>query len=186
MKRDFYNLQSTEFSFSRFLTPHLCNFDGWAIFADNDMIMLDDIKKLWDLRDEKFAVQVVKHDYVKYSGKKKFLGETQTSYAKKNWSSLMMMNCKKCKELTPEYVSTATGLELHQFKWLESEDLIGDIPNRWNHLVDIDKNKPIDEISNLHYTSGGPYYTGNKGCSYANVWLEEYENMKMVIEKKLI
>ena len=58
---------------------------------------------------------------------KKFLGQVQTKYEKKNWSSFMLMNCKKCTTLTPDYVNKASGLELHQYKWLESEDLIGEI-----------------------------------------------------------
>ena len=31
----------------------------------------------------------------------------------------MLMNCRKCTTLTPDYVNKASGLELHQFKWLE-------------------------------------------------------------------
>ena len=57
-------LQSTEFSFSRFLVPWLCGFEGWAVFMDCDMLVRDDIARLWDLRDERYAVQVVKHVHV--------------------------------------------------------------------------------------------------------------------------
>ena len=56
-------LQSTDFSFSRFLTPYLCDFDGWAIFMDCDMLVLDDIAKLWAFRDDKYAVMCVKHEH---------------------------------------------------------------------------------------------------------------------------
>ena len=31
-------LQSTDFSFTRFLTPWLCNYQGWALFTDCDML----------------------------------------------------------------------------------------------------------------------------------------------------
>ena len=92
-KRD--PLQSTDFSFSRFLTPYLCNYKGWAIFMDCDMLVLDDIVKLWNYRDDRFAVQVVKHDHVPNEDKK-FLGAPQTRYEKKNWSSVMLINCEKC------------------------------------------------------------------------------------------
>ena len=61
--REKHALQSTEFSFSRFLVPYLSSYDGWSIFCDCDMLMLDDIAKLWALRDDRFAVQVVKHDH---------------------------------------------------------------------------------------------------------------------------
>ena len=170
------NLQSTEFSFSRFLTPYLCIFEGWAIFLDCDMLFLDDISKLWDLRDDKYAVQCVKHNHVPEE-KVKFLNQTQTIYEKKNWSSVMLLNCSKCRMLTPEYVNTASGLELHCFRWLSDEQQIGDIPHRWNHLVDYDPEEPIDKISNLHFTSGGPYYDEYKNCGYASTWRKERDDM---------
>ena len=176
MWRDHSVIQSTEFSFSRFLTPYLCNYDGWAIFMDCDMLMLDDITKLWDLRDEKFTVQCVKHNHVPIE-KRKFLNHTQTVYEKKNWSSVMLLNCGECKKLTPEYINTATGLELHCFRWLSNENKIGTIPHRWNHLVDYDPGKSIDKISNLHFTSGGPYHKAYENCGFSDVWMKEREQM---------
>ncbi|MEQ1790558.1 MAG: hypothetical protein ABL857_08950, partial [Rickettsiales bacterium] len=139
-------LQSTEFSFSRFFTPYLSGYEGWSLFMDNDMIMLDDIAKLWALKDDKYAVMCVKHNHVP-SEEKKFMGEAQTKYEKKNWSSVMLFNNAKCKVLTPDYVNSASGLELHQFKWLGDDSLIGEIPARWNHLVDYDK--PTKETPSL-------------------------------------
>ena len=62
---------------------------------DCDMLVLDDIAKLWELRDERYAVQVVKHDHVPKEDVK-FLGEMQTKYEKKNWSSVMLINCARC------------------------------------------------------------------------------------------
>lgn len=124
-------LQSTEFSFSRFMVPCLCDYEGWAIFMDCDMLCLGDVADLWSLRDDRYAVQVVKHDY-RPTETTKFLNQPQTLYAKKNWSSVMLFNNAKCQALTPEYVNTATGLDLHQFKWT---DAVGDLPEEWNHLV---------------------------------------------------
>src|SRR5216684_7212308 len=152
-RRERNPLQSTDFSFSRFLTPYLCGYEGWAIFTDCDMLVLDDIAKLWALRDERYAVQVVKHVHVPKE-ETKFLGEKQTKYEKKNWSSVMLMNCAKCKALTPEFVNRASGLELHQFKWLESDNLIGSLPAKWNHLVGYDA--PRADASLVHFTIGGP------------------------------
>src|SRR3546814_6938220 len=82
---------------------------------DDDMLVLDDIAKLWALRDDRYAVQVVKHDHVPQEDVK-FLDKVQTKYEKKNWSSVMLFNCARCTALTPDYVNSATGLELHQFK----------------------------------------------------------------------
>jgi len=137
MWRERHNLQSSDFSFSRFLVPHLCDYQGWALFMDCDMLVRDDVAKLWHLRDEAFAVQCVKHDHVPAEATK-FLGEAQTRYEKKNWSSVMLFNNAKCRALTPDYVNTASGLDLHRFNWLGNDELIGEIPRRWNHLVDYD------------------------------------------------
>lgn len=168
-------LQSTEFSFSRFLTPYLSGYEGWSIFMDCDMLVLDDIAKLWSLRDERFALMCVHHHHVPEE-KLKFLNQTQTKYERKNWSSVMLMNNAKCTALTPSYVETASGLDLHRFKWLNDEQ-IGEIPNRWNHLVDYDPEIPVSEISNLHFTEGGPYFEQYKACGYAENWISEYQMM---------
>lgn len=179
MWRERHPLQSTDFSFSRFLTPYLCDFEGWAIFMDCDMLVLDDIAKLWDLRDDKYAVMCVHHDHVPKE-ETKFLGQPQTKFEKKNWSSVMLMNCAKCATLTPDYVNTATGLALHRFQWLDGDHLIGEIPRGWNHLVDYDPALPAAEISNLHYTSGGPYFDDYRDCGYAAEWIAERDDMLSV------
>jgi hypothetical protein len=174
--RERNNLQSTEFSFSRFLVPHLSGYEGWSLFCDCDMLMLDDIAKLWALRDDRFAVQVVKHNHVPREDVK-FLNQTQTKYEKKNWSSVILFNNAKCKALTVDYANTASGLELHQFKWLGNDALIGEIPHRWNHLVDYDPQAPIEQLSFIHYTEGGPYFDAYKNCGYADLWFSERERM---------
>ncbi|MBP2303068.1 glycosyltransferase [Azospirillum picis] len=182
MWRERHPLQSTDFSFSRFLVPHLCGYQGWAIFMDCDMLVLDDIAKLWDLADDRYAVQVVKHDHVPQE-EQKFLDQPQTRYAKKNWSSVMLFNNARCTALTPEYVNTASGMELHQFHWLGSDDLIGALPHRWNHLVDYDQPASAGEISNLHYTIGGPYFDSYRDCGYADQWLQEREHMLYAMQR---
>ena len=173
-------LQSTDFSFSRFLVPYLCGYEGWAVFMDCDMLMLDDIAKLWRLRDERYAVQVVKHVHVPKE-ETKFLGAVQTKYQKKNWSSVMLMNCARCTALTPEFVNRASGLELHQFKWLEGDQLIGDNPRQWNHLVGYDA--PRRDASLVHFTIGGPDFEASRECEYAKEWFAERDAM-LIVEQR--
>jgi len=176
MIRERNPLQSTDFSFSRFLTPYLCDYEGWAVFMDCDMLVLKDMAELWALRDDEYAVQVVKHNHVPEEDTK-FLGAPQTQYEKKNWSSVMLFNCEKCQTLTPEYVNTASGLDLHRFHWLDGDHLIGQLPHSCNHLVAYDQTVPISEVFNLHYTSGGPYYEEYQTTDYAEEWFSEKENM---------
>jgi hypothetical protein len=172
--RERHPLQSSDFSFSRFLTPHLCGYEGWALFMDCDMLVMDDIARLWALRDERYAVQVVKHHHVPKESTK-FLGQPQTQYEKKNWSSVVLFNNPRCRALTPEYVNTASGLDLHRFRWLEDEDLIGEIPHRWNHLVGYDP--PQEGVANAHFTIGGPYFRQWRDCEYADGWRAAREAM---------
>ncbi len=174
-------LQSTDFSFSRFLTPYLSVYRGWSLFMDCDMIVRDDIAKLWSLRDDRYAVMCVKHDHVPKEGVK-FLGATQTKYAKKNWSSVMLFNNARCMTLTPDYVNKASGLELHQFKWLEDEDQIGGLPESWNHLVDVNPADPDAQL--VHYTIGGPYFDEYRGCEFSDEWFVERERLLRCDQRK--
>jgi len=167
-------LQSSDFSFSRFLTPYLSDYSGWSVFVDCDMLMLDDIANLYRLRDDKYAAMVVKHNHVPRETSK-FLGEPQSKYEKKNWSSVVLFNNARCKTLTPDYVNRASGLELHQFKWLENDELIGKLPDRWNHLVGY--NLPRRDAALVHYTLGGPYFDEYKNCEYSEEWRAERSTM---------
>jgi lipopolysaccharide biosynthesis glycosyltransferase len=169
--------QATDFSFTRFLVPWLCGYEGWALFMDCDVLVLDDLIKLWELRDERYAVMVVKHDHQPRESTK-FLGQVQTSYPKKNWSSVMLMNTARCRALTPDYVNTASGMDLHRFHWLNGEEEVGALPARWNHLVDYDPRLPVEELSLLHYTSGGPWFKGYEKCDYAQEWRAEYGRLR--------
>lgn len=129
---------STDFSNARFAVPALQNYEGWALFMDSDMVMFDDIAELWEQRDNQYAVMVVKHTHEPRE-KTKFLGATQTTYRRKNWSSLMLFNCghPACRDLTPKYINSAPGLDLHGFAWAPDET-IGTITGAWN-VLSVDK-----------------------------------------------
>ena len=174
LTRERHPLQSTDFSFSRFLTPYLSGYAGWSVFMDCDMLVLDDIASLYRLCDDRYAVMVVKHHHVPKETVK-FLGEPQSQYEKKNWSSVMLFNNARCRALSPEYVNAASGLELHQFKWLESDDLIGALPDRWNHLVGYNPRR--QDASLVHYTLGGPYFDEYRDCEYSREWFTERDAM---------
>ena len=172
--------QSTDFSFTRFLVPFLMNFQGWAIFMDCDMLCFSDIGELWEERNEKYSLLCVKHNHQPVE-KTKFQGEIQSSYPMKNWSSLMLMNCKKCKKLSIDYVNNASGLDLHRFNWLENVNEIGAFnSDGWNELICSDNNaiSRNDSYSKLiHWTLGGPWFKDqrNMGGKYARKWFSSRE-----------
>ena len=170
-KRKREEKQSTSFSFTRFLVPYLMNYMDWAIFIDCDVLCRSDITKLWKLRDSSYALMCVKHEH-KPTEEFKFLGEKQSSYPKKNWSSLMLMNCEKCKALTPDYVNNASGLDLHRFNWLSGDHEIGEIKEDWNYLVGVQSKEKSKTASMLHWTLGGPWFPDQRtiGGELAAEW----------------
>lgn len=149
--------QSTAFSFTRFLVPYLMDYKGWAIFMDCDMLCRGDIVGLWNQKDDNYSILCVQHDHQPTQARK-FLGEVQSAYPKKNWSSLMLMNCSRCTSLTPDYVNSASGLDLHRFHWLSGDHEIGAIQGGWNHLVDVQDADLATTSPLLHWTLGGPWF----------------------------
>ena len=166
---------SNDFIYSRFLVPYLMNFNGWAIYADGDMVCLEDIKKLWDLRDDKFAVQVVKHDY-KTKIKTKYWGNKNEDYPRKNWSSLILWNCnhQSHKRLTPEFIQKQTGAFLHRFSWIKDEE-IGEVEKEWNWLAMEYEEK--NDINLIHYTIGTPCFEEYQNKSLSSYWKKSFLNI---------
>lgn len=162
--------QSTEFAFSRFLVPWLCDYKGVAAFMDCDMLCRADIAELFASVDPARAVSVVQHDYTPAAGPK-FLDQPQTRYERKNWSSVMVFNNDRCRALSPEYVNAAPGLQLHQFRWLDDAD-IGRLEPEWNYLVG-ESGDAACEPKLVHYTRGGPWFAKFKYCPWAEEWFEE-------------
>lgn len=62
-KRPVNEPASTEFAFTRFLVPHLCNYRGLAVFVDCDFLFTRDIQDLFYEWENMYAVSVVKHNY---------------------------------------------------------------------------------------------------------------------------
>ena len=168
--------ESTEFSMTRFLVPYLSDYHGHSLFLDCDMLCLVDIAKIMDhVTTNGQDVWVCQHDYTP-KDTVKFLGQPQTAYPRKNWSSVMLFNCNNqaCRRLTPEYVNSATGLELHRFNWCEN-DRIGSLPLEWNHLVG--EYEPAANAKILHYTLGGPWFPDYTNSDHAKEWFAERDAM---------
>lgn len=166
--------EATEFSMTRFLVPYLCGFYGHAVFMDCDMIMRVDVAELWDhiiMQDK--ALLVCQHEYEPKEGMK-MDGQVQTRYPRKNWSSFMVFDNTLCRALTPAYVNTATGLQLHRFQWLKDSQ-IGSLPLEWNWLVGEYKRNQDAKV--LHWTLGGPWMSGYEKTEYAEDWRIERAHM---------
>ncbi len=163
--------QTTDFTYSRFLTPFIAG-GGSSIFMDCDMLCLTDIYEVLDHISYNHDVSVVKHNYTPNPAPK-FLGQTQTNYPCKNWSSFMVFNPYRSavKTLDAEYVNTASAMELHQFKWCRADYNIGSLPLEWNHLVG--EYAPNPNAKLVHFTRGGPWFAEYADCEYAAEWQAE-------------
>lgn len=147
----------TPFTYSRFLVPYLCGYQGWALFLDLDMVLLDDIAKLFAMADDNYAVMVSKNEL------------------KFERASMILFNCAKCPMLTPEMIETHPNL--HSIAWLPDE-LVGDLPREWNHLVGYDA--PRENPKLVHYTQGVPAFPVTQDCEHADKWFAEHQQMNSV------
>lgn len=167
------------FTLARFKIPELCEYSGWAIWMDgSDMLCLEDLANLWELRDETKAIQVVKHDY-EPSQCLKYLGTAMQAenkpYPRKNWSSVMLINAEHKANLGMT-LDGFGGEFYHRFGWLK-DDEIGSLPLEWNHLVSEPNQCREIQVKIAHATNGGwwlPYYSNT---SFATLWRAELHDM---------
>jgi hypothetical protein len=160
------------FTYQRFRVPELCGFSGWAIFVDAcDMLARGDVGELWDMRDQRKAVQVVKHDY-QTRHPRKYLGTEleaeNKDYPRKNWSSVILWNCgHRAHQEHRDLLRGHDGSILHRFSWLDDEE-IGELPSKWNWLAD--EYGPNDEAKLLHWTAGIPGFYQYRNAAHAEEW----------------
>jgi hypothetical protein len=163
------------FIYLRFLIPYLMNYEGWAIFCDGaDMVMDADIAELAKLYDPYKAVQVVKHDY-KTQHPRKYVGTqmeaANADYPKKNWSSVMLINCGHYawRGMTPDKVASLPGSYLHRFEFIEDR-FIGSLPEVWNWLADEYGQHGAAKL--YHWTAGIPGFAHYKNAAHADLWFK--------------
>lgn len=166
---------SNAFTYSRFLVPYLCGFVGRAVYLDSDVLLRDDIAKLFDAQRLDQGVQVVKHDY-KTKFPKKYLGHVNEDYPRKNWSSVILWNCgfypHRC--LTPEFIAKQQGSYLHRFSWL-TDAQIGDLAKSWNHLC-MEYPKSLNPKL-YHFTVASPCFDGYENQEGAQAWRQTLQRV---------
>jgi len=196
------NSGTTEFTYTRFLVPYLNNYYGYALFCDSDFLWQCNVeemiaKYIYQVKDiedfnssnefkeiNDFTVGCVKHEYTECQGKSKMDGQVQEWYPRKNWSSLMLFNCAKCKNLTPLVINSSSPKYLHRMEWCEDKDIIS-IDKSYNYLVGYYDDLDSKSINAIHYTDGGPWHPGYEKTQFAKEWLEYItidEKTKMIEE----
>lgn len=148
----------TQFTYSRYLVPYLCGYEGTALFMDADMLALADITQI---PDPVGAVSVVKN------------------VRRFEWPSLMYFDCARCKSLTLESIENGKPWKLG---WADS---VSELPSEWNHLVGYDAPRPDAKI--VHFTMGIPFWQETRNSEYASEWMADAkESMSTVSWKELM
>lgn len=175
--RNFFEKQSTEFTFTRFLIPHLMEYNGWALFCDCDFLFLADPNELFEYINPNYAVYVSKHPNYIPNSSIKMDNIEQHKMLRKNWASLMWINCahpKVKQHLTLEKINTyQNGKWFHQFGWCDDNE-IGSLPLEWNTL---DGYYNFKNPKAIHYTDGGPWFKNYTNTQYSSVWNKNYEEI---------
>jgi lipopolysaccharide biosynthesis glycosyltransferase len=159
---------STEFTLTRFLTPYLAAYEGYALFMDCDVLVQTDLESILQEADLSKAVSCVQHDYTPKSNFK-MDKQIQHVYPRKNWSSVMLFNCSHPlikKNLTLGSVCEESPKYLHRMEW--AEDSVGSLHHTWNYLSGYYTDLEVPNI--IHYTDGGPWFDKYKHCQFAEEW----------------
>lgn len=128
----------TEFTFSRYLVPYLCDYEGEALFIDADVLVHEDVSQLFCLPWNGESVKVVKNA-IRFE-----------------WPSVMLFNNSECKALTKEFVENANPQSLEWGK-------VGELPKEWNYLIGYEEQcgKPKKPAIS-HFTQGLPCFKETK------------------------
>lgn len=160
---------STQFSLARFWIPMMAR-RGWVLFCDCDFLWRGDVEELFGQADDRFAVMLVKHQH-QGGDTLKMDDQPQTYYPRKNWSSLMLLNCEapEWRDLPVERLNAMTKAELHSLQWID-DARIGALDVTWNWLALVCPPLPAPGPKVVHYTLGIPSMKGYEHSPFADEW----------------
>lgn len=145
----------TEFTFTRYLVPWLCGYEGRALFLDADMLVLGNIAELFD-QATGAAVSVV------------------MDQAAFEWPSLMLFECQACRVLTPEWIDDPAN-DPASLSWAEA---VGALSPSWSHCLGYSA-VPATTPDLVHFTQGVPVWNEVRGLNreLEGEWVAEVGRM---------
>lgn len=152
----------TEFTYSRYLVPWLCNYEGEALFLDADMLCLTDICDIYNAVARRpgvlcgYGVNVVKDGVEPFE-----------------WPSLMYFNCTYG-NYTPEFIDDPKSKPMALDQVFGNAG-VGEIHKDWNHIVPYSPPNPNAKI--VHFTQGIPCWEETRNCEYGDEWIAEFQSM---------
>ena len=159
-------LQSTEFTYTRFLVPHLCDYEGKAIFMDCDMLCLGDIAELdeldmTELRAPRGPARLPA-DGDDQDGRQGADGLPAQELVEPDADELRQARAvdqggRRDPDAAPICTASRTSPTSRS----------ASCPKTWNTLDWMDEHTKL-----IHYTSGGPWFEECRDHPYGAVWLE--------------
>ncbi|EJM65086.1 LPS:glycosyltransferase [Pseudomonas sp. GM50] len=168
------NGQRTGFSFSRFCIPKLCEYKGKAIYMDADMLVMHDIRELWNIPFE--GAKVIIQEEVKFV--EETLQKVGAPKLRKKQCAVMLLDCAN---LDWDVNAIVAGMDEGKYNYdelmaglciLDEQHVKYGVPFEWNSLEHWDANTRL-----LHYTD---VYTQPWSCcgnKFAWVWFQEVRRM---------
>lgn len=171
LPRAFENRPRTGFSFSRFVIPAACGFEGRALYLDADMQVFGDVSDLWDLDFNGHSILCTSQTAVPsgHPGYEHFRVGRQFS--------VMLLDCSRLDWDVREIVGC---LDRGEFSYeelmfdmciLPPDDVADLIPASWNHL---ERYEP-GVTALIHYTLVDTQPWKNDRNPLASLWTTAYE-----------
>lgn len=174
LPKDPRNGQRTGFSFSRFCIPKLAGYQGKAIYLDADMLVFQDIRKLWNIPFEGAKVVIqkeVKHEEVT-------LKKIGAPKKRKKQSAVMLLDCEKL-----DWDITNIVGEMDEGKYdyeglmydlciLKEDEIKFGVPFEWNSLEHYDPKTCL-----IHYTDVYTQPWTAIGNQWGELWFDEVRLM---------
>lgn len=181
--RDPRNAQRTGFSFSRFCIPKLAGYRGKAIYMDADMLVMRDIRNLWNIPFD--GAKVIVQKEVKFEDTT--IAKAGAPPSRKKQCAVMLLDCGRLDWAVEDIVASLDHGEYDYDELMSTLCILHDaevnygVPFEWNSLEYCDA-----DTSLIHYTDMGtqPWvYTSNK---FGQLWLDEVrlmlKNRKLTVD----
>lgn len=135
----------TDFTYSRFLVPHLAGYTGRALFLDADMLVQGDVRELAEIDMKGAALGIV---------------PTEPKFEQ---AAVMLFDCAQLSHMTPEFVARE---KLFDLAWAPHTV---SLPARWHHPIGYAA-PPKEPPALLHYTMGIPCFPETAESPYREEW----------------
>ena len=97
----------TNFSFTRFAIPGLCNYQGKAIYMDADMQVFKDIRDLWGVPfEDREKIEILEDVPEEYQPK---AGQVGAPTKRKKQSSVMVLDCDQLDWVVEDIIKGLDG-----------------------------------------------------------------------------